>query len=96
VQRDTIDTIIDSYNRRSRLDFRELPSARQTVIASVGFQHGPSLTTVPRFLRFATEGDLPAMIAELRDFKDFHPERRNLEADYLERNIPRPKLKPRL
>jgi hypothetical protein len=36
------------------------------------------------------------MVAELRDFKDFYPERRNLEANYLERRIPRPNLKPRL
>jgi Bacterial toxin homologue of phage lysozyme, C-term len=96
VHRDTINTIIESYNRRSRFDFRDLPSPMQTVITSVGFQHGPSLTTVPRFLKFATEANLPGMIAELRNFKDDHPERRNLEADYLERNIPRPKLKPRL
>jgi hypothetical protein len=54
------------------------------------------LTAVPRFFKFAAEGDLPAMVAELRDFKDDYPGRRNLEADYLERKIPRPKLKPRL
>jgi Bacterial toxin homologue of phage lysozyme, C-term len=94
--RDTINTIIESYNRRSRFDFRDLPSPMQTVIASVGFRHGPSLTTVPRFLKLATEANLPGIVAELRNFKDDHPERRNLEADYLERNISRPKLKPRL
>ncbi|MGH6942764.1 MAG: pesticin C-terminus-like muramidase, partial [Geminicoccaceae bacterium] len=95
-RRDTINTIIQNYNRRSRFDFRDLPSAMQTVIASVGFQHGPSLRTVPRFLKFATAGDLPAMVGELRDFNNDYPDRRNREADYLERNIPVPQLKPRL
>jgi Bacterial toxin homologue of phage lysozyme, C-term len=88
--------IIDTYNQHSKFDFRRLPSAMQTVIASVGYQNGPSFEETPRFFKAATAGDIAAMLKELRSFGDPYPSRRNLEADYLERNLPRPKLKPRL
>jgi hypothetical protein len=96
VRSDVTERIINAFNRGSKLDFRDLPSAMQTVIASVGYQHGPSFETTPRFFRAATAGNITAMLKELRGSGDPYPSRRNLEADYLERNLPRPKLKPRL
>lgn len=64
--------------------FRDLPTAPQTVIASVAFQYGPELRRrCPRFWRAATALYWSGVIAELRNFGDDYPTRRNREADYL-------------
>ena len=65
--------------------FDALPGAAQTVIASVAFQYGVNLDQrTPRFWRAATARDWGSAVAELRDFGDRFPSRRNREADLLE------------
>ena len=65
--------------------FDELSAPAQTVIASVAFQYGTNLyERTPRFWQAVTAQDWPRAIAELRDFKDRFPARRQREADLLE------------
>jgi Bacterial toxin homologue of phage lysozyme, C-term len=64
--------------------FDDLPDAAQTVIASVAFQYGSGLKTrTPHFWATVVAQDWPKAIAELRNFGDHYPTRRNKEADYL-------------
>ena len=68
-----------------RLRFAQLSNAQQTVLGSVAFQYGPHLSgAAPRFWDAAAAQDWRSVIAELRDFGDNYPRRRNKEADYLE------------
>ena len=65
--------------------FDELSAPAQTAIASVAFQYGTNLyERTPRFWRAVTAQDWRAAIAELRDFRDRFPSRRQREADLLE------------
>ena len=66
----------------------DLSEAMQTVIASVGFQHGTSFTRTDgsemNYIKQARDNDIDGMIANLRNFQDEFPTRRNKEADLLE------------
>jgi GH24 family phage-related lysozyme (muramidase) len=66
----------------------DLSEAMQTVIASVGFQHGTSFTrkdgSEMNYIKQARANDIEGMIANLRDFGDAFDTRRNKEADLLE------------
>jgi len=66
----------------------DLSEAMQTVIASVGFQHGTSFTrkdgSEMNYIKQARDNDVDGMIANLRNFGDNFNTRRNKEADLLE------------
>ena len=74
-------------------NFKDLSKEQQTVIASVGFNHGVSFTrkdgSQMDFIKQAADNDWTAMIANLRDFGDNEilKPRRLLEADYLEDSL---------
>lgn len=68
--------------------FEKLPPACQTTVCSVAFQYGPHLSTAtPRFWRLACAArdpdDWRLVAAELKNFGDSFPARRNREAAYL-------------
>lgn len=65
-------------------EFNELTAEQQTVVASVSFQYGNLATRTPNFWRQVTSGDWSGALANLRNFGDRYPTRRNKEADYLE------------
>ena len=65
-------------------NFSALPSVCQTVIASVAFQYGCLSRRTPNFWRQVTTGDWYGALANLRDFGDRYPTRRNKEADLLQ------------
>ena len=71
----------------AQTSFDDLPSACQTVIASVAFQYGNLAQRTPNFWHQVTSLDWQAALANLRNFGDKYPTRRNLEADLLEAHI---------
>ncbi|XP_077870017.1 uncharacterized protein LOC100370085 [Saccoglossus kowalevskii] len=86
-----IDEMVREYNSRieqlggSRKEFSELTVAQKTVIASVYYQYGgPPVFRYPKYWGFVTTQDWDGALAELKDFRDRYPTRRNKEADYLE------------
>ena len=91
IQGDIVDALRLRYDRAVKsglLKWHYMPSVPKTVIVSVGFQYGPALSRrCPTFWRHATNQDWTAMVAELRDFGDRYPTRRNKEADYLETSL---------
>lgn len=87
VNDDRADAVEQEYNDASLIDFAQLPGEVQTVIASVAFQYGNLATRTPVFWRQVTQGQWHEAIANLRNFGDRYPTRRNLEADLLERGI---------
>lgn len=91
IQGDIVDAVRDRYDaaiKPGMLKWHYLSSAPKTVIVSVAFQYGPALNRrCPTFWKHAIAQDWPAMVAELRDFGDRYPTRRNKEADYLESSL---------
>jgi len=79
----------DVYNDDSIISFMSLPVEIRTVIVSVLFQYGYSKPerVVPNFWRQVTTGRWRDALANLRDFGDDYPTRRNKEADLLEVGI---------
>jgi hypothetical protein len=68
-----------------------LPDQAQTVITSVGTQYGPNLPVrTPKFWGRVTAQDWAGAVAELRNFGDAYPTRRNKEADLLQQIVPSP------
>ena len=64
--------------------FEDLPTAVQTVIASVAYQYGLNLKVrTPRFWATLIEQDWSAAVAELRNFGDAYGTRRIAEANLL-------------
>lgn len=63
--------------------FDDLPDECQTVIASVAFQYGNLARRTPNFWHQVTNGLWANALANLRDFSDRYPNRRNREADLL-------------
>lgn len=80
----TLDHLSREYLRDSGSCFESLPDEAQTVLASVAFQYGNVDTRCPKLWRACTKQDWPQAVAELRNFGDRYPTRRNKEADYLE------------
>ena len=81
--------VVNTYNKHNPVKpFEELTQAQQTVLASVGFQHGTSFTrsdgTDMNYIKQAASGDWDGALANLRNFGDEFGTRRNKEADYLE------------
>lgn len=88
VKRQHLDRLVESYDRASPVSFHSLKSEQQTVIASVSFQYGVALwRRTPNFWRQVTSGDWSGALANLRNFGDRYPTRRNKEADLLARVI---------
>ena len=83
------DQVIKTYNSHNPIKpFEELTSAQQTVLTSVGFQHGTGFKRKDgsdmNFIKQAASGDWNAVLNNLRNFGDQFPTRRNKEADLLE------------
>ena len=75
---------VESYwDRDSGTPWGDLTDAQQTVIASVAWQYGSPWRRCPRFWGAAVGGDWDSVVAELKDFGDSFPTRREREADYL-------------
>ncbi len=81
------DPLARHYQTTAGFPFSSLPSAAQTVIASVSYQYGATWARCPRFWAKACERDWPAVSHELRNFGDDYPTRRKHEADYLDQHI---------
>ena len=71
-------------NSASSLEFDQLATQCATVIASVAFQYGSLPKRTPNFWYQVTEGHWHDALANLRNFGDKYPTRRNKEADLLE------------
>jgi len=90
VLNDIIRRVAANFNADSPFDFFELPPEAQTVIADVAIQFGPNLkTATPDFWRFVTRGEWDKALEELRNFGDRYDDRRNDEAERLERALPK-------
>ena len=81
--------VIATYNKHNPVKpFEELTQAQQTVLVSVGFQHGTSFTRTDgsdmNYIKQAASGDWDGALSNLRNFGDEFPTRRNKEADLLE------------
>jgi GH24 family phage-related lysozyme (muramidase) len=81
--------VVATYNKHNPVKpFEELTQAQQTVLVSVGFQHGTSFTRTDgsdmNYIKQAASGDWDGALANLRNFGDEFPTRRNKEADLLE------------
>ena len=82
------DMVAATYEKYSNgKSFSDLSMEQQTVLASVGFQHGTAFVrkdgTPMNFIKQAAAGDWEAVLANLRNFGDDFNTRRNEEADYL-------------
>ena len=74
-------------NSKATVAFDNLPSNKQTAVASVAFQYGNLASRTPNFWHQVTSGDWLAAKANLRKFGDDYSPRRNLEADLLESEV---------
>ena len=80
----TLCATYDNQTTQKCSGFQTLPADAQTVIASVAFHYGVNLMDrTPRFWAAVTARDWAAAVAELRNFEDRFPARRNREADRL-------------
>ena len=82
------DQVAKTYEKHSNgKKFKSLSKGEQTVIASVGFQHGYNFTrtdgTTMNFIKQAGAGDWEALINNLNNFGDQFGPRREDEAKYL-------------
>ena len=75
------------YDAYSDFKFHFLDTPKQTVIMSVAFQYGDLKRRCPRFFNMVTKGQWKQAVAELRNFGDDFPTRRNKEADLLESSL---------
>ena len=76
------------FDEDSDTPFQELDSGKQTVVASVAFQYGTDLRgRTPNFWHQVTTGDWDSALANLRDFGDAYPTRRNKEARLLNESM---------
>lgn len=76
-----------NFNAQSGgIAFSSLSKEMRTVALSVAIQYGPDLyrqKVAPKFWSTLLQGNVPAIVRELRNFGDDHDERRGLEANYL-------------
>jgi hypothetical protein len=87
VKQSFIDRLIRKFDAASSVDFRQLPSCWQTVIASVEFQYGSVKSKCPTFWRHVINQSWSDALRELRNFGDRYTSRRYQEADYVERKM---------
>ena len=87
IKQGSVSEVRERYDRAvaddpNTLSFDDLSNEAQTVICSVAFQYGSNLERrTPRFWRACTQRRWNDIVAELRDFGDDYPTRRNKEAD---------------
>lgn len=85
---EAVDKLLYNWRKSgTELPFTALADECQTVIASVAFQYGHLPSRTPNFWRQITTGKWWNALANLRDFGDRFPTRRNKEADLLERRL---------
>lgn len=77
--------IVNEYDSNSSYSFKDLTSAQQTVIISVGYQYGSLKRRCPTFFKYITECRWNDVIIELENFRDSYPTRRNKEANLLKK-----------
>jgi len=70
--------------QRGGIMLEDLPPAAQTVLADLTWQYGAPWKRCPHTWKDICALDWPKVIADLRDFHDSFPTRRNDEADLLE------------
>lgn len=73
----------------AKTDFFDLPAEAQTAIASVSFQYGDLGTKAPKFWAAVTAQDWKTTASVLRNFGDAYKTRRNLEADLIDKLVPK-------
>ncbi len=78
---------INSAHNIAKVQFDDLPSQAQTVIASVSFQYGSLPSKAPKFWTAASSQDWTESVKILRAFGDSYPTRRGKEADLLEQVV---------
>lgn len=78
-----LEALYSAYHGATGQDFKALPDAAQTVMASLQWQYGAMPERCPTFWRLCCARDWAGVINELRHFGDKYPTRRNREADYL-------------
>ena len=73
-----------------KTDFFDLPAEAQTAIASVSFQYCDLATKTPKFWAAVTAQDWKTTASILRSFGDAYKTRRNLEAELIDKLVPKP------
>ncbi|GAD61423.1 pesticin C-terminus-like muramidase [Aquipseudomonas alcaligenes] len=82
-KRPFIERLAAAYTKASGGDFGALPTAAQTVIASVAFQYGDLASRTPNFWKQVVAHDWAAACANLQNFGDRYATRRRQEAALL-------------
>lgn len=83
-----VEALEKAYNAASKVDFADLPDCAQTILCSVSYQYGVTLSKrTPNFWGIVIKQDWESAAKALRNFNDRYPTRRNLEADYLEAGL---------
>jgi GH24 family phage-related lysozyme (muramidase) len=72
-----------------KTDFFDLAAEAQTAIASVSFQYGDLATKTPKFWAAVTAQDWKTTASVLRAFGDAYKTRRGLEADLIDKLVPK-------
>ena len=88
VQSDMANSLARKWKEKTGQDFSELSENKATVVASVAFQYGDLASKTPNFWEQVTSNNWEAALANLRDFEDKYPTRRNKEADFLSPTLP--------
>ncbi len=83
--KEALNRLLDAWY--SDVDFESLSIEIRTVIASVAFQYGSLAVKCPNFWKQVNESDWLGALANLRNFGDRYPTRRNKEADLLESRL---------
>lgn len=79
-----LESLISLYKKDSGTELHLIPSAWQTVIASLEIQYSNINEKHPLFWQFVTKQNWGEALSLLRNFGDQFSTRRNTEADYIE------------
>jgi len=82
-KKQTLDSLINSYNKTSKVKFEDLKPEQQTILASVAFQYGDLQKRTPNFWKSVTSGDWNKAHRNLMNFGDKYSTRRQKEANLL-------------
>jgi GH24 family phage-related lysozyme (muramidase) len=85
--KEATDRLVNAWDESAVIPFALLADECQTVVASVAYQYGSLSKACPNFWRQTTTGDWSGALANLRNFGDDYPTRRNKEADLLESRL---------
>jgi hypothetical protein len=85
VRSDFVETVAANFEKDSGQSFTTVAPEWRTAIVDLAFQYGKNLKkAAPKFWAQVTKGKAEDALANLRDFKDKFPSRRNREADLVE------------